>query len=198
MRNWTKADRPSTPKATQIVAFLSETILSESVRTGFYRIQADFDSALRDQKVAGSNPVTSTTKVGRFAIAYQLLLIYYAAFFGSFRYIHITKPDKTGHPLYTTSPDCNGLLTDSVWQGLVFFRATGKNQSFEVGSGQNQSEPDTEKQTYDRLVRPDFMYQTEGKMSLVLIFGIAFGLYSKHSRLLSSFSRAAFLSSPPP
>ena len=29
----------------------------------------------RDQKVAGSNPVTSTTKVGRFAIAYQLFLM---------------------------------------------------------------------------------------------------------------------------
>ena len=29
----------------------------------------------RDQKVAGSNPVTSTTKVGRLAIAYQLFLM---------------------------------------------------------------------------------------------------------------------------
>ena len=29
----------------------------------------------RGQKVAGSNPVTSTTKVGRFAIAYQLFLV---------------------------------------------------------------------------------------------------------------------------
>ena len=29
----------------------------------------------RDQKVAGSNPVTSTTKVGRFAITYQLFLV---------------------------------------------------------------------------------------------------------------------------
>ena len=82
------------------------------------------------------------------------------------------KPDKTGHPLYTTSPDCNGLFTGSVWLGLVFFRATGKNQSFEVGSGQNQSEPDEENQTCDRLVRPDFMYQTERKMSLVLTFGL--------------------------
>ena len=82
------------------------------------------------------------------------------------------KPDKTGHPLYTTSPDCNGLFTGSVWLGLVFFRATGKNQSLSVGSGQNQSEPDAEKQTCDRLVRPDFMYQTLGKMSLVLIFGL--------------------------
>ena len=86
------------------------------------------------------------------------------------------KPDKTGHPLYTTSPDCNGLFTGSVWLGLVFFRATGKNQSLSVGSGQNQSEPDAEKQTCDRLVRPDLMYQTERKMSLVLAFGI--GLWS--------------------
>ena len=84
------------------------------------------------------------------------------------------KPDKTGHPLYTTSPDCNGLFTAFVWPGLVFFRATGKNQSFEVGSGQNQSEPDAEKQTCDRLVRPDFMYQTERKMSLVLTFWYSF------------------------
>ena len=84
------------------------------------------------------------------------------------------KPDKTGHPLYTTSPDCNGLFTGSVWLGLVFFRATGKNQSLSVGSGQNQSEPDAEKQTCDRLVRPDLMYQTERKMSLVFAFGIAF------------------------
>ena len=83
-------------------------------------------------------------------------------------------PDKTGHPLYTTSPDCNGLFTAFVWPGLVFFRATGKNQSFEVGSGQNQSEPDAEKQTCDRLVRPDFMYQTERKMSLVLTFWYSF------------------------
>ena len=98
------------------------------------------------------NNVRRGTKVGWFAIAYQLYLIYYAAFFGSFRYIHIMKPDKTGHPLYTTSPDCNGLFTAFVWPGLVFFRATGKNQSFEVGSGQNQSEPDAEKQTCDRLV----------------------------------------------
>ena len=86
------------------------------------------------------------------------------------------KPDKTGHPLYTTSPDCNGLFTAFVWPGLVFFRATGKNQSFEVGSGQNQSEPDAEKQTCDRLVRPDLMYQTLGKMSLVLIFGLCGGV----------------------
>jgi len=84
------------------------------------------------------------------------------------------KPDKTGHPLYPTSPDCNGLFTAFVWPGLVFFRATGKNQSSEVGNGQNQSKPDAEKQTRDRLVRPDFMYQTERKMSLVLTFGIAF------------------------
>ena len=84
------------------------------------------------------------------------------------------KPDKTGHPLYTTSPDCNGLFTGSVWLGLVFFRATGKNQSLSVGSGQNQSEPDAEKQTCDRLVRPDFMYQTERKMSLVLAFWYSF------------------------
>ena len=86
------------------------------------------------------------------------------------------KPDKTGHPLYTTSPDCNGLFTAFVWLGLVFFRATGKNQSFEVGSGQNQSKPDAEKQTRDRLVRPDFMYQTERKMSLVLTFGLCGGV----------------------
>ena len=51
-----------------------------------------------------------------------------------------------------TFPDCSGLFTDSVWQGLVFYRATGKDQSFKVGSGQNQSEPDAEKQTCDRLV----------------------------------------------
>ena len=82
------------------------------------------------------------------------------------------KPDKTGHPLYTTSPDCNGLFTAFVWPGLVFFRATGKNQSSEVGNGKNQSKPDAEKQTCDRLVRPDFMYQTERKMSLALIFGL--------------------------
>jgi len=106
--------------------------------------------------------------------------------------------DDTGLQPNWTHPDCNGLLTGSVWQGLVFFRATGKKQSLSVGNGKNQSKPDTEKQTCDRLVRPDFMYQTERKMSLVLTFGIAFGLYSKHSRLLSSFSRAAFLSSPPP
>ena len=91
-------------------------------------------------------------------------------------YIHIMKPDKTGHPLYTTSPDCNGLFTAFVWPGLVFFRATGKNQSLSVGSGQNQSEPDAEKQTCDRLVRPDLMYQTERKMSLVLTFGLCGGV----------------------
>ena len=52
--------------------------------------------------------------------------------------------DKTGHPRYPTSPDCNGLFTAFVWPGLVFFRATGKNQSSEVGNGKNQSEPDTD------------------------------------------------------
>ena len=52
--------------------------------------------------------------------------------------------------------------------------ATGKKQSSKVGSGQNQSEPDVEKQTHDRLVRPDFMYQTERKMSLVLTFWYSF------------------------
>lgn len=83
-------------------------------------------------------------------------------------------PDKTGHPLYTTSPDCNGLFTAFVWPGLVFFRATGKNQSSEVGNGKNQSKPDAEKQTCDRLVRPDFMYQTDTRESLVLAFGIHF------------------------
>ena len=81
---------------------------------------------------------------------------------------------ETGHPLYTTSPDCNGLFTAFVWPGLVFFRATGKNQSSEVGSGKNQSKPDAEKQTCDRLVRPDFMYQTERRKSLVLTFSIFF------------------------
>ena len=83
-------------------------------------------------------------------------------------------PDNTGHPLYTTSPDCNGLFTAFVWPGLVFFRATGKNQSFEVGSGQNQSKPDAEKQTCDRLVRLVFLYQSEGEMSLVRSFDIVF------------------------
>ena len=91
-------------------------------------------------------------------------------------------PDKTGHPLYTTSPDCNGLFTAFVWPGLVFFRATGKNQSFEVGSGQNQSEPDAEKQTCDRLVRPDFMYQTNMRKSLVHGFGT-----DSHRPLLISY-----------
>ena len=86
------------------------------------------------------------------------------------------KPNKTGHPLYTTSPDCNGLFTVFVWPGLVFFRATGKNQSSEVGSGKNQSEPDVGKQTGDRLVRPDFMYQTDTRKSLVFAFGTRFGL----------------------
>ena len=86
------------------------------------------------------------------------------------------KPDKTGHPLYPTSPDCNGLFTAFVWLDLVFFRATGKNQSSEVGSGKNQSKPDAEKQTCDRLVRPDFMYQTLGEMSLVLTFGLCRGV----------------------
>ena len=142
----------------------------------------DACTGFRDQKVAGSNPVTSTTKVGRFAIAYQLFLIYYAAFFGSFRYIHITKLDKTGHPRYPTSLDCNGLFTAFVWLGLVFFRATGKNQSSKVGSGKNQSEPDAEKQTCDRLVRPDLMYQTERKMSLVLTFGLCGGVATSPPR----------------
>ena len=86
------------------------------------------------------------------------------------------KPKKTGHPLYMTFPDCSGLFTDSVWQGLVFYRATGKDQSFKVGSGQNQSKPDAEKQTRDRLVRPDFMYQTDTRKSLVFAFGTRFGL----------------------
>ena len=61
----TLEDRPSTTKATQIVAFLSETIRSESEISGLHRIQPDFDSALRDQKVAGSNPVTSTKNRAR-------------------------------------------------------------------------------------------------------------------------------------
>ena len=82
-------------------------------------------------------------------------------------------PDKTGHPLYTTSPDCNGLFTAFVWPGLVFFRATGKDPSSEVGAGKNQTKPDAEKQTCDRLVRPDCIYQTERKTSFVRSFGIA-------------------------
>ena len=92
------------------------------------------------------------------------------------------KPDKTGHPLYPTSPDCNGLFTAFVWPGLVFFRATGKNQSLEVGNGKNQSKPDAKKRTYDRLVRPDFMYQTLEKMSLVLIFGLCVGVATSPPR----------------
>ena len=83
-------------------------------------------------------------------------------------------PDKTGHPLYTTSPDCNGLITAFVWPGLVFFGPTSIQRSFDVGSSQNQSNPDAEKQTRDRLVRPDFMYQTERKMCLVLTFWYSF------------------------
>ena len=42
---------------------------------GPFRTVADSCSAFRDQKVAGSNPVTSTSKVGRFCIAYQLFLV---------------------------------------------------------------------------------------------------------------------------
>ena len=81
----------------------------------------DACTGFRDQKVAGSNPVTSTTKVGRFAIAYQLFLMHYM-YFSSFqsKYIVITL-DNTGLQPKRTHPDCNGLLTDSVWQGLVLF-----------------------------------------------------------------------------
>ena len=75
-----------------------------------------------------------------------------------------------------TFPDCSGLFTGCVWPGLVFYRATGKDQSFKVGSGQNQSKPDAKKQTCDRLVRPDFMYQTDTRKSLVFAFGTRFGL----------------------
>ena len=63
--------RKANPKAKQIVAFLSGIIRQ-------LRPTADirgYPSIFRDQKVAGSNPVTSTTKVGRFAIAYQLFLM---------------------------------------------------------------------------------------------------------------------------
>ena len=88
--------------------------------------------------------------------------------------MQVINPDKTGHPLYTTSPDCNGLFTAFVWLGLVFFRATGKNRSSEVGNGKNQSKPDAEKQTCDRLVRPDLMYQTDTRKSLLLAFGTHF------------------------
>ena len=75
MKDYTKVDKPGTPKATQIVAFLSETIRSESEISGLHRIQPDFDSVLRDQKVAGSNPVTSTknqpVKAGFFVLSAQ-------------------------------------------------------------------------------------------------------------------------------
>ena len=42
--------------------------------SGPFRTVTDSCSGFRDQKVAGSNPVTSTSKVGRFCIAYQLFL----------------------------------------------------------------------------------------------------------------------------
>ena len=60
LQNWEKADNNGNSKATQIVAFLSENILSGAVKTGQYWIQVDFEPAFRDQKVAGSNPVTPT------------------------------------------------------------------------------------------------------------------------------------------
>jgi len=60
LQNWVKVDKNGNSKATQIGAILSENILSGTVKTGQFRIQVDFEPAFRDQKVAGSNPVTST------------------------------------------------------------------------------------------------------------------------------------------
>ena len=101
------------------------------------------------------------------------------------------KPDKTGHPLYMTFPDCSGLFTGSVWPGLVFFRVTGKKQSSKVGNGQNQSKPDAEKQTCDRLVRPDFMYQTDTRKSLVFAFGTRFWSLSGYRHVAPTLALVA-------
>jgi hypothetical protein len=50
LQNWVKADKNGNSKATQIGAFLSENILSGTVKTGQCRIQVDFEPAFRDQK----------------------------------------------------------------------------------------------------------------------------------------------------
>jgi len=65
LQNRVKADKNGNFKATQIGAILSENILSGTVKTGQYRIKVDFEPAFRDQKVAGSNPVTSTKNRNR-------------------------------------------------------------------------------------------------------------------------------------
>ena len=49
--------------------------VSTATLSGPFRTVTDSCSGFRDQKVAGSNPVTSTTEVGRYAIAYQLFLM---------------------------------------------------------------------------------------------------------------------------
>ena len=117
LRNRTKADRPSTAKATQIVAFLSETIQSESEITGLYRIQADFDSALRDQKVAGSNPVTSTKNRSELSDSVR--------FFSTL----CTKiPDFTGQWTFRIHPDSNRFCRINVH----YVRLIEKNQSLSV------------------------------------------------------------------
>ena len=48
LQNWVKADKNGNSKATQIGAFLSEKILSGTVKTGQYRIQVDFEPAFRE------------------------------------------------------------------------------------------------------------------------------------------------------
>ena len=52
--------------------------------------------------------------------------------------------DKTGHPLYTTSPDYSGLFYRFCLAMSGFLDQTNKNQTLDVGNGKNQSEPDTD------------------------------------------------------
>src|SRR5699024_9378337 len=88
--------------------FPSEQILSKKESNGQTRIQKPYEIRIRDQKVAGSNPVTSTTKIricesksGFFCCAFLL------------------EPDAGGQSSFRPQADDNGLWRIDAW--LVWF-----------------------------------------------------------------------------
>lgn len=50
LQSWVKVDKQGNSKATQNRPFLSDNILSGTVKTRQWRIQVDFEPAFRDQK----------------------------------------------------------------------------------------------------------------------------------------------------
>ena len=99
-------------------AFPSEQILSTSDSNGLSGIQAPYEINFRDQKVAGSNPVTSTKNPSEDYNLQTFLLFGFASFFlrnPSFPdQIRIPK-DKPSFGCHRMTTDRGGFMELRVW-----------------------------------------------------------------------------------